>query len=64
MEYKILVSDMHCSKCAERITNAFSLENLDFSINLNEKTIILNGSEENLKTALSELEDLGFTPNI
>ena len=64
MNYKIFVPDMHCIKCAERIKNAFSLINLSIDIDLDEKTVTINGSEENLKTALSELEDLGFSPNI
>ena len=64
MVYKIFVPDMHCIKCAERITNAFSSVNLTADIDLNEKTVTVDCSEENLKIALSELEDLGFSPNL
>ncbi len=62
MTYKIRVHDMHCERCAERITNALNQTGINFSVDLKEKTVAVDGCNHCLKTALSELEDLGFAP--
>ena len=56
----IKVADMHCEKCVSRITNLLTEEDLDFSVNLAEKTVTINGCEHCVKTALEALDDLGF----
>ena len=56
----IKVEDMHCQKCVERITKLLTEEGLDFSVNLEEKTVAINGCEHCVKTALEALDDLGF----
>ena len=64
MLHKIKVEDMHCQKCVERITNALNETGIKFSVNLETKTVEVDGCEHCLKTALQELEDLGFEPEI
>ena len=56
----IKVEDMHCEKCVERITKLFREEELDFSVNLEERKVTVNGCDTCVKTALEALEDLGF----
>ena len=56
----IKVADMHCEKCVERITKLLTEEGLDFSVNLAEKEVAVNGCEHCVKTALEALDDLGF----
>lgn len=56
----IKVADMHCEKCVGRITKLLTEEGLDFSVNLAEKTVTINGCEHCVKTALDALDDLGF----
>ena len=56
----IKVADMHCEKCVERITKLLAEEGLDFSVNLTEKEVTVNGCEHCVKTALEALDDLGF----
>lgn len=56
----IKVQDMHCQKCEERITKLLTEEGLDFAVNLKEKTVVVNGCEHCVKTALEALDDLGF----
>lgn len=56
----IKVEDMHCEKCVARITKIMTEEGLDFSVNLAEKTVAINGCEHCVKTALEALDDLGF----
>lgn len=56
----IKVADMHCEKCEARITKLLKEEGLDFEVNLAEKTVIINGCEHCVKTALDALDDLGF----
>ena len=64
MERKISVPDMHCENCVKRINNALSEAKLNFSVSLEEKTVTVNGCEHCLATAVTELEDLGFTPAV
>lgn len=62
MIYKISVPDMHCENCVKRINNALEEAGIKFSVDLAEKTVTVDGCEHCLSTALTELEDLGFTP--
>jgi len=64
MIYKISVPDMHCENCVKRINNALNETGIKFSCELDAKTVTVDGCEHCLKTALSELEDLGFTPSV
>lgn len=64
MEFKIKVEDMHCEHCVERIANALNEVGIKNEINLEQKTVIIDGCEHCLKTAISEIKDLGFTPEI
>lgn len=60
----ISVPDMMCENCVKRITNALTEANLTFSVSLADKTVSIDGCENCVKTAVGELEDLGFTPEI
>lgn len=62
--FNISVPDMHCIKCVERINKALSESEIKFSVDLETKTVLVDGCEHCLKTAISELEDLGFTPEV
>jgi len=62
MLFKISVPDMHCGHCVARIDNALSEVQIKHEISLEEKVVTIDGCEHCLKTALSEIEDLGFTP--
>lgn len=64
MLHKIQVPDMHCENCVKRINNALSEAGIKFSVELDTKTVTVDGCEHCLKTALGELEDLGFTPEV
>ena len=55
---------MHCDACVRRITKALDDAGLKFTVSLENKTVMVDGCEHCLKTALSELEDLGFTPSV
>ena len=58
----ISVPDMMCENCVKRITNALTAAELKFSVSLDTKTVTIDGCDNCGKTAVSELEDLGFTP--
>ena len=62
--FKISVPDMMCENCVKRITNALNEAELKFSVELESKTVTIDGCQHCLKTALNELEDLGFTPEV
>ncbi|MDN0031656.1 heavy-metal-associated domain-containing protein [Oscillibacter ruminantium] len=58
----ISVPDMMCENCVRRITEALTKADLKFEVSLEKKTVEIDGCENCVKTALGELEDLGFTP--
>ena len=64
MERKISVPDMHCNKCVERINKALNETGIKYEVSRESKTVMVDGCEHCLKTALTELEDLGFTPEV
>jgi copper chaperone len=59
---KIQVPDMMCENCVKRITTGLTDAGLRFSVSLETKSVEIDGDEQAVKTAVSELEDLGFTP--
>ena len=60
----ISVPDMMCENCVKRISNALTEAELKFSVSLPDKTVIIDGCQHCVQTAMEELEDLGFTPEI
>jgi len=60
----IKVPDMMCENCVKRITNALTEADLKFEVSLESKSVTIDGCENCVKTAVSELEDLGFTPEV
>lgn len=64
MLHKISVEDMHCERCVERITKALDETGINFKVDLENRTVTVDGCENCLKSALTELEDLGFTPQM
>ena len=60
----ITVPDMMCENCVKRITNALTEAELKFTVSLESKSVTIDGCQHCLKTAMEELEDLGFTPEV
>jgi len=60
----VYVPEMMCQNCVRRITEALTEAKLDFTVDLDTKTVSINGCENCLKTAISELDDLGFSAEI
>ena len=60
----ISVPDMMCENCVKRITNALTEAELKFTVSLPDQTVTIDGSQHCVQTAMEELEDLGFTPEI
>ena len=54
----IKVPDMMCENCVKRITNALTAAELTFRVDLAAKNVTIDGCENCVKTAVSELEDL------
>ncbi|MFR8290782.1 MAG: metal-binding protein [Dysosmobacter welbionis] len=52
-----------CENQLKRITNAITA-GLKFSASLDAKTVCVDGCDNCVKTAVGELEDLGFTPEV
>jgi len=51
---------MHCEMCVKRITSALTNAKLNFSVSLGDKTVKIDGDENAVKTAIAELDDIGF----
>lgn len=60
----IYVPEMMCQNCVRRITEALTEAKLSFTVDLDTKTVSINGCENCLKTAISELDDLGFSAEV
>ena len=60
----IHVPDMMCENCVKRITNALTEAELKFTVSLETKSVAIDGCQHCLKTAMEELEDLGFSPEV
>ena len=60
----IKVPEMMCQNCVRRITDALNGAELKFSVKLEDKTVTIDGCQNCLKTAMSELEDLGFSAEV
>ena len=58
------VPEMHCHKCVERITKALEEDKLSFTVSLENKTVSIDGCQSCANTAISTLEDLGFTAGV
>lgn len=54
------VEGMHCNKCVERISNVLEEAGLTYTVSLEEKTVTIDGDENCVKTAIEELDDIGF----
>ena len=52
--------DMHCNKCVERIDKALNAADIKHEINLEDKTVSIDGCDSCLKKAIEILDDLGF----
>ena len=62
--FKISVPDMMCENCVKRITSALTEAQLKFEVSLADKTVSIDGCQNCLKTAINELDDLGFSAEV
>ena len=60
----IYVPEMMCQNCVRRITEALTEAKLNFTVDLDTKTVSINGCENCLKTAINELDDLGVSAEV
>lgn len=60
----ISVPDMMCGNCVRRITEALKKAGLSFSVSLENKNVEVDGDNAAIQTALSEINDLGFSPEV
>lgn len=58
------VKEMSCRHCVERIGKALDAAGIKHSIDLETKTVTVDGCENCVKTAIAELDDIGFTATV
>ncbi len=57
---KVLSVDMKCEMCVKRVTKALNDQGLDFSVSLADKTVTVNGSDDDVQKAVKALDAIGF----
>lgn len=55
------VKEMSCSHCVDRINKVLDAADIKHVINLEHKTVSIEGCDECVKRAIEELDDIGFT---
>ena len=60
----IYVPELMCQNCVRRMTEALTEAKLNFTVDLETKTVSITGCENCLKTAINELDDLGFSAEV
>lgn len=55
------VKEMSCNHCVERIHKALEEVQIKHTVDLDSKTVTIDGCESCVKTAIEELSDIGFT---
>ena len=58
----LYVKDIHCQKCVQRIENALNNANIKFTLNFEEKTVIVDDAD--VEATISELDDLAFDAEV
>lgn len=54
------VEGMKCDGCVKRVTEGLKADGIVAEVSLENKTVSFEGDENVVKTAVSEIEDLGF----
>ncbi len=54
------VPEMHCENCVSRIKNALNAASVKFEVSLDNKTISVDGDDNDVKIVVEALDDLGF----
>lgn len=58
------VKEMSCNHCVERIHKALEAAKIEHSVDLETKTVQVEGGKDCVATAIEELEDIGFTAEV
>jgi copper chaperone len=58
---KLKVEEMSCSHCVASIGKALSEINIQHTIDLDSKSVTIEGSNEDVSKAIAELDDIGYT---
>lgn len=61
MKSIIMVSDMNCENCANKIETALRSANVTCSINLDNKIVVVEGNNDMVRNAKQIINDIGFT---
>lgn len=54
------VEGMRCENCVKRITKALKDEELNFKVDLSQKTVEIDGDAAAVDKAVAVLDDIGF----
>lgn len=57
----VLVKDMNCENCANKIQTALEATRVTFEIKLDQKAVIVEGDSDMVRVAKKVIDDIGFT---
>ena len=60
MKHIIIVNDMNCEKCVEKISEALNAEGIKFDINLSQKAVSIYERGDAVRSASMIITELGF----
>ncbi|MDF9825448.1 copper chaperone CopZ [Breznakia sp. PF5-3] len=60
MKHIIIVNDMNCEKCVEKISEALSEEGIAFDINLEQKAVSIYERGDAVRKASMIISELGY----
>lgn len=58
------IKEMSCNHCVERINTLLDSLSIKHTISLDNKTVTIDGSSDEVRCAIEELDDIGFTATI
>lgn len=61
---KLNIEDMSCNHCVKRIGELLTELSIKHTISLDEKSVTIDGSQEEVNKAIAELDEIGYTATI
>ncbi len=58
------IKEMSCNHCVQRINTLLENLSIKHTISLDDKTVTIDGSQNEVNRVIEELDDIGFTATI
>ncbi len=61
MQTIILIEDMACEHCAAKIDRALAETSIKYTVDLQRKAVIVDGTQDDVMKARAVIDEIGFT---